>query len=127
MAKTTTDLKLTIKRYVDQLARELDLQEVFLVAPSYEGINDELSEVAFIVVSPTFEGMDYNDRLATLGGVGMSVSPVIAGRPFTPDEIARFRSGEAYDWYLAAFLEESREVYAKSSSELPRKAVGGNR
>ena len=124
MATTAADLNAIVKPYVKRLQQDLDLDSVFFIDEAYDGVNGALSDVRFIVVSPSFEGMDHTTRLRRLGLLGAIVNSAIQAWPYTPREIARHSNGEKYDLFLAQFLSGAREVYARSANA-PRKNAGG--
>ena len=127
MAKTAFDLTSVVSPYLERLEQELDLDRVLFVDEHYGGIDGALSDVRFIVISSSFDGMDHLARSKKLGMIGAAVNPAIQAWAFTPDEVARHFSGEKYDLFLAQFLTGSREVYAKPPKGSARKAAGGKR
>ena len=127
MAKAAFDMREVATPYIERLEQEVDLDRVLFLDETYDGIDEALSDVRFIVVSPTFEGMDHLNRSKKLGAIGASVSPVIQAWAYTPNEIARHLRGEKYDLFLAQFLTGSREVFAKAPKGSHRKAAGGKR
>jgi hypothetical protein len=73
-------------------------------------------EILFIVVSPAFEALAWDERNLQLGLSGLEVSPMITAWPYTPSQFAGQFTGNSYDGLLAQFLAGSREVYVKTGA-----------
>lgn len=112
MVKTTHEpVDLIIKRYVDRLQQEIDLSRVFLAYTVHGAPDGELTDIWLLIVSPTFAGMEWTDRIELVALAGIEVSHLIQSWPCTPEELAGHREGEGYNPFLAMMLSGSTEVY----------------
>ncbi len=129
MVKAAADVGSIVEAYIEKLKQKLQVERVILCDVHNEGIDGEVGEIVFIVISRAFEGLGRLQRSKKLGLLGYEVSSLVTAFAYTPDEFDGFFTGDSYDGVLAQFVNGSREVYRKHGTPLQAllEGAGGKR
>ena len=114
MAKIAPQLKAMIEDFVDSLAADVVLERVFLWGGHVSGKPSEHSDIRLVVISPSFEGKDRNERLAVLAKHTLEVNPLLQAWGYTPQELLEAQSRQGGDPLLGMMLNKSREVFVRT-------------
>ena len=111
MVKTAIDLRKLVGRFVELLSRDIVVDRVILSGDYAQGSETDDSDIWLLVISPSFEGMQWGQRSDLLALAGMKVDFLIQSGGFTPDELARTYKSEGGNIFLGMMLNQSREIY----------------
>jgi uncharacterized protein len=67
MAKTTTELRRAIKRYISGLQKHIRVDTVILFGSYANGHPHKWSDIDLAVISPDFDGKDWFERVKLMG------------------------------------------------------------
>ncbi|HEX5370698.1 MAG TPA: hypothetical protein VFY10_14915 [Dehalococcoidia bacterium] len=105
-------------RFVERLLAVIDVEKVILCGDYASGTPSWYSDIRLLVISPSFDSLDWINRGDLLARYGGLEEPLIVAWGFTPGKIAAHLAGDRYELFLAHALSESREVYHQGPAAL---------
>jgi predicted nucleotidyltransferase len=107
VVKTAIDVRKLVDRFVALAEEQIVVEKVILSGEYARGVATDHSDIRLLVISSSFEGMEWTSRGELLALVGMEVDVLIQSWGFTPREL----ENAGMIPFLTMMLAESRQIY----------------
>jgi hypothetical protein len=119
MVATEYDIREIVTRFVAAVEVHVPVERILLAGDYGRGNPHAGSDIWFVVISPSFEGMDYLARSDMLALAGLEIDVRIQSWGFSSSEVAR----PGLIPLLSMMINESQEIYPEPRH--PPKVRGG--
>ena len=116
MVKTAIDIEAIVSRFVQALERQIVVDRVILSGDYACEAATEESDIWLLVISPSFEGMSWVERIDLLALTGARVDILVQSWGFTPEELSKTRKSQGGVPFLGMMLNQSREIYTNPAA-----------